>query len=162
MATDVLERAHAGEVPEAAGALAWLALIGRILFALIFVSSGLSHFSHQTIAYAASVGVPAAGFFVPVAGVLAVLGGLGVAFGFQTRIAALLLVVFLVPVSLKMHAFWTVRDAMMAMNQQIHFMKNVSMLGAALFFLAVGGGPVSVDAHRARRFPAAVPPGGAP
>ncbi len=159
MATDVLERPHAGEVPAAAGALAWLALIGRILFALIFVSSGLSHFSRQTIGYAASVGVPAATFFVPLAGVLAVLGGLGVAFGFQTRIAALLLVVFLVPVTLKMHAFWNVRDAMMAMDQQIHFMKNVSMLGAALFLLSVGGGPISVDARRAHRLPAAVPPG---
>ncbi len=160
MATHVLDRAHAGELPRIRGALAWLAPLGRVLFALMFVSSGLSHFARPTIGYAASQGVPAAGFFVPLAGILAILGGLGVAFGFQTRLAALLLVVFLVPVTLKMHAFWAAHDAMMAMDQQIHFMKNVSMLGAALFFLAVGGGPVSVDARR-RRSAASLPPVGA-
>ncbi len=148
MATQVLDQSHARDVPETRSALAWLVPIGRVLFALIFIMSGFSHFSSQTIAYAASQGVPAAGFFVPLAGVLAVVGGLGVAFGFQTRIAALLLVVFLVPVTFKMHAYWTVQDAMAAMGQRIHFMKNVSMLGAALFLIYFGGGPVSFDARR--------------
>ncbi len=155
MATQVLDQSHARDVPEARGALAWLVPIGRVLFALIFIMSGFSHFSSQTIAYAASQGVPAAGFFVPLAGVLAIVGGLGVALGFQTRIAALLLVVFLVPVTFKMHAFWTAQDAMMAMNQKIHFMKNLSMLGAALFLIYFGGGPVSVDARRRAGPPAA-------
>ncbi len=158
MATDVIDRPYAGTFPETGSALRWLAPLGRVLFALIFVLSGLSHFSRQTIAYAASVGVPAAGVFVPLAGVLAVVGGLGVAFGFKTRIAALLLVIFLVPVTLKMHAFWTVRDAMMAMDQQIHFMKNVSMLGAALFLLCSGAGPLSGDAARRRPPSPATPP----
>ncbi len=159
MATHVLDPAHAGALPETRGAVAWLAPLGRTLFALIFVASGLSHFSRQTIGYAASQGVPYAGFFVPLAGVIAILGGLGVALGFQTRVAALLLVIFLVPVTFKMHAYWAAHDAMTAMNQRIHFMKNVSMLGAALFLLAVGGGPLSVDRSRARPSPASVPPG---
>ncbi len=158
MATDVLDRAHATDVPEASGALAWLVPLGRILFALIFVVSGLGHFSRQTIGYAASQGVPYASFFVPLSGILAIVGGLGVALGLFTRISALLLVIFLVPVTLKMHAYWAVSDPMMAMNLRIHFMKNLSMLGAALFFLGVGGGPVSVDARRHRRYPAAVAP----
>lgn len=153
MTTDVLDRAHAADVPEASGALAWLAPLGRVLFAVIFVSAGLGHFSRQTIGYAASQGVPYASLFVPLSGILAIVGGLGVAFGFRTRIAALLLVIFLVPVTFKMHAFWSAPDAMTAMNQQAHFMKNLSMLGAALFFLGVGGGPLSVDARR-RRSPA--------
>ena len=119
----------------------------------------LAEVSANIIDQATSQGVPFASFFVPLSGILAIVGGLGVAVGFQTRIAALLLVVFLVPVTFKMHAFWTVHDAMAAMNQQIHFMKNLSMLGAALFFLGVGGGPMSVDARRHRRFPAAVGPG---
>ena len=155
MATHVLDRAGAGSAAETRTALAWLAPLGRVLFALVFVSSGLSHFSRQTIAYAASQGVPAAGFFVPAAGVLAVVGGLGVALGYRTRLAALLLVVFLVPVTFKMHAFWTAQDAMAAMSQRIHFMKNLSMLGAALFLLGAGGGPFGLDARR--RAPAAAP-----
>src|SRR5512133_3966201 len=151
MNTDVLDRAYAGDAAEAGSALRWIVPLGRLLFSLIFVMSGLSHFSAQTIDYAASQGVPYAGFFVPVAGVLAVVGGIGVLLGYHTRVAALLLVVFLVPVTFKMHAFWTAKDAMMAMNQQIHFLKNLSMLGAALFFAYLGGGPVSLDAWRRRR-----------
>jgi putative oxidoreductase len=157
MSSDVLDRPYAGTVPEAGSATRWLVPLGRILFSLIFVLSGFSHFSRQTIGYAASQGVPAASFFVPLAGVLAIVGGLGVAFGFHTRLAALLLVVFLVPVTFKMHAFWTASDAMTAMNQQIHFMKNLSMLGAALFLLGLGGGPVSIDARR-HRYPTPVTP----
>ncbi len=151
MATEVMHPTYAADVPEAGSALRWLVPLGRLLFSLIFVSSGLSHFSQATIGYAASQGVPYAGFFVPLAGVLAVVGGLGVLVGWHTRVAALLLVVFLVPVTFKMHAFWTARDAMAAMNQQIHFMKNLSMLGAALFLMWFGGGPVSLDATRRRR-----------
>ncbi|HET8541287.1 MAG TPA: DoxX family protein [Anaeromyxobacter sp.] len=157
MSTDVLDRSYARDVPGARGALRWLAPLGRVLFALIFVSSGLSHFSRQSIDYAASQGVPAAQVFVPLAGVLALVGGLGVALGFRTRLAALLLVIFLVPVTLEMHAFWTAQDPMAAMNQQIHFMKNLSMLGAALYFLCMGGGPVSLDARRHRPAVAAPP-----
>ena len=44
-------------------ALRWLVPLGRLLFSLIFVSSGLTHFSQQTIGYAASQGVPFASFF---------------------------------------------------------------------------------------------------
>ncbi len=157
MATEVLDRHYAVDVPEADSALRWLVPLGRLLFSLIFIASGFSHFSQQTIGYAASQGVPAAGFFVPLAGVLAVVGGIGVLVGWHTRVAALLLVIFLVPVTFKMHAFWTAKDAMAAMNQQIHFMKNLSMLGAALFLMWFGGGPVSLDENRHRRVAAAPP-----
>ena len=39
---------------------------------------------------------------------------------------------FLIPVRLMLHKFWTVSDPMMAQIQMILFMKNVSMLGGAL------------------------------
>ena len=46
-------------------------LLGRFFFALIFLMSGPNHFSKQTIAYAASQGVPLASIAVPFSGVLA-------------------------------------------------------------------------------------------
>lgn len=129
--------------------LAFIVPLGRVLFAAMFVMSGLGHFSRATIGYAASQGVPLAGVLVPVSGVLAVVGGLSIALGFRARVGAWLLVIFLVPVALTIHAFWTVKDPMMAMNQQAHFMKNVSMLGSALLIAWFGSGPYSVDGERA-------------
>ncbi len=123
----------------------FVVLIGRILFSAIFILSGFNHFSAGTKAYAASQGVPMAGVLVPIAGILCLLGGLSILFGFKARFGALLLVIFLVPVTFTIHRFWGIADPMMAMNQQIHFMKNLSMLGAALMFTYLGAGPLSID-----------------
>jgi len=63
-------------------------LLGRLLFAMIFVMSGPMHFSSQTIAYAASQGIPLASIAVPLSGVLALAGGLSIVLGFHARIGA--------------------------------------------------------------------------
>ena len=65
-----------------------------------------SNFSSATIDAAAAHGVPLATLLVPLAGVIAVLGGLSVLPGYLARFGALLLLVFLVPVTLVMHKFW--------------------------------------------------------
>jgi putative oxidoreductase len=121
--------------------------LGRVLFALIFVMSGFTHFSKATIAFAASQGVPFPALAVPFSGVLALLGGLSIAFGYRAKWGAWLIVLFLVPVTVMMHAFWKVHDPMMFQMQMAMFMKNVSMLGGALAFSYFGAGPVSVDAR---------------
>jgi putative oxidoreductase len=131
--------------------LRWLVPIGRVLLASIFIVSSLSHFSNTTIAYAQSMGVPGAGFLVPMAGLMAGIGGISVLLGYETRWGALLLVLFLVPVTVVMHRFWDVADPEMAMLQRIHFMKNVTMLGGVLLVLYWGGGPISIDARRRSR-----------
>jgi len=124
--------------------------LGRFLFALIFLMAGANHFNKQTIGYAASQGVPLASIAVPLSGVLAIVGGLSILPGYRAKIGAWLIVVFLVPVTLMMHKFWTVTDPMMAQIQMIMFMKNVSMLGGALLISQFGAGPFSVDARRSR------------
>lgn len=120
-------------------------LVGRILFSLIFVMSGLNHFSAQTIGYAASMGVPMANILVPISGVLAILGGLSIILGLKTRIGAVLIVLFLVPVTFMMHNFWAKTDPMARQMDMIQFMKNISMLGGALIIMYWGGGPLSVS-----------------
>ena len=45
-----------------------IVFVGRLLFALIFIMSGPRHFLSQTIAYAASQGVPMASIAVPFSG----------------------------------------------------------------------------------------------
>lgn len=126
----------------------YIVLLGRIFFALIFITSGPGHFSAKTIAYAASQGVPLANLAVPLSGIIAILGGLSIALGYQSRIGAWLLVLFLVPVTLMMHNFWAITDAQAHMIQQIMFMKNLSMLGGALLISHFGAGPISFDERK--------------
>ena len=125
-------------------------VLGRFLFALIFVMAGANHFNKQTIGYAASQGVPLASIAVPLSGVLAIAGGLSILLGYRAKLGAWLIVLFLVPISLMMHKFWTVQDPMMAQIQMVMFMKNVSMLGGALLISHFGAGPFSLDAPRSR------------
>jgi len=139
-------RPHAMSISlEAAGPVV---LLGRFLFALIFLISGPRHFLSQTIAYAASQGVPLASIAVPLSGVLALAGSLSILLGYRAKIGAWLLVLFLVPVTLSLHRFWDVSDPMMYQMQFVMFMKNVSMLGGALLITQLGSGPWSLDARR--------------
>jgi putative oxidoreductase len=59
-------------------------------------------------------------------------GELSVLLGYRAKIGAWLLVLFLVPVTLMLHNFWTVKDPMIAQMQMTMFLKNVTMLGGAL------------------------------
>lgn len=110
-------------------------LTGRILFVLIFLFSGSTiHLlqAKQGVEYARMYRVPAPEITVPLTGLMAVLGGLSVAFGIWGDLGALLLVAFLLPVAFYMHAFWKETDPQQKANQMAHFMKNITMAGGAL------------------------------
>jgi putative oxidoreductase len=124
-----------------------IVLLGRFLFGLIFVMSGPHHFMKETIAYAASQGVPMASIAVPFSGLLAVVGGLSILLGYRAKIGAWLIVLFLACITPMMHNFWAVADPMMHQMQMIMFMKNASMLGGALIITQLGSGPWSLDAR---------------
>lgn len=125
-----------------------VALLGRLLFALIFLLAGPNHFASQTIAFAASQGVPLASIAVPFSGVIALAGGLSILLGYHAKIGAWLIALFLIAVTPLLHAFWKVSDPMMHMMQMTMFMKNLSMLGAALLISQFGPGPWSLDNRR--------------
>jgi putative oxidoreductase len=144
MATAALSSRSLSQAPAIAGPVV---LLGRLFFALIFLMAGPNHFSGQTIAYAASQGVPLASLAVPLSGVLAIVGGLSILLGYRARIGAWLIVLFLVAVTPMMHKFWTVTDPMMQQMQMIMFMKNVAMLGGALLISQFGAGPWSLDSR---------------
>lgn len=126
----------------------FLVPVGRILFALIFITAAPRHFSQEGIQHGASLGTPFAALLVPISGLLAIVGGLSVALGYRTRWGACLLVAFLLPVTLIMHAFWKLHDPAAIHVQQAMFAKNLSMLGAALLIAYFGAGPVSVDSRQ--------------
>jgi len=123
----------------------YLELIGRVLFGAIFLLGAPRHFTPEAISHAAELHVPLAQALVPASGVLMIVGALSVIVGYQTRFGALLLVAFLIPVTLLMHAFWDISDPVAARTQQVMFFKNISMLGGALLLAYHGAGPISVD-----------------
>jgi len=118
---------------------------GRLLFVLIFVMSGFTHFAKQTIGFAASQSVPIASVLVPLSGVIALLGGLSILLGYRAKLGAWLIVLFLVGVT-PLHKFWGLGDPMMQQIQMAMFMKNLAMLGGALLITQFGSGPFSLDA----------------
>lgn len=122
-----------------------IALLGRILFSLIFLVSSAGHFSGQTIQYAAAQGLPLANILVPVSGIVAAVGALSIVLGYRAQAGAWLIVIFLLPVTLVMHQFWAAGDPAMQQMQLAMFMKNISMLGAALLISYFGSGPLSID-----------------
>jgi putative oxidoreductase len=119
--------------------------IARTLFAAIFLLSIPHLFSAKSVQFANQHGVPVAVLAVPVAGVIALLGGLSVWLGLKARVGAWLLVVFLLPVTFWMHDFWNVTDSTLAQMDQINFMKNLSLMGGALLIAYFGAGPFSID-----------------
>lgn len=108
-------------------------LVGRVLLVLIYFISGLSLLSGNIpIDYAASKGMPE--FLVWFGFAVKLFAGLAVIVGYQTRIAALALVVFTVITALMFHEwFGTI------------FMKEISMIGGLLILAATGAGKFSID-----------------
>ena len=114
-------------------------LTGRILFALVFVSSGLSHLAkvEAMAGYAKFKKVPAAKLSVLVSGALLALGGLSIVLGVYTDLGALVIAILLIVMALKMHDFWTQTDAQAKQTETISFFKNISMAGGALIIFAI-------------------------
>ncbi|MDQ3877151.1 MAG: DoxX family protein [Actinomycetota bacterium] len=126
-----------------------VALIARIMFSVMFVSSGINHITKRKYMaeYAGQMGVPAATAAVPVSGVMLLGGAIMVALGIFGDLGAALIVAFLIPTALLMHPFWRFDDAQQRQQQQIHFMKNLTMAGGALALIALfmcQGGALSI------------------
>lgn len=98
-----------------------------------------NHFKHidGMTGYAQSKGVPSARSAVFVGGILLMLGGLGLVFGIAPEAAITLLLIFLVPVTLKMHAYWKETEPNARMSEHIQFWKNVALIGALLMLFAI-------------------------
>ena len=120
-----------------------LLVIGRVLFALIFINLGIAHLTklNDMTGYAQFKKVPAPKLAVIVTGLMLIIGGLYIVFGVYADLGALLLAIFLVPTAFMMHNFWTIQDPQAKQGEMINFFKNLSLAGAALIiFVLVGSG----------------------
>src|SRR5215471_811455 len=119
--------------------VAYVFLLGRILYGGFFVMGGLNHFRNLGMmsGFTASKGVPSAKAAVLISGLLIFIGGLSVIAGWHVRMGLACIVVFLVPVTFLMHNFWVEKEMMPRINQMVNFQKNLALLGAALMMLMV-------------------------
>jgi putative oxidoreductase len=131
-----------------------IALLGRILLALIFVLSGLNKILNisGTAGFMMQAGIPSELLYPALYLSIAVeLGcGLLVMLGLWARWAALIIFLWLIPVTLLFHVAGYVHatqqhQAMAAVTQQIMYMKNISMMGGLLLLAAMGPGGFSID-----------------
>jgi putative oxidoreductase len=116
----------------------FIVLIGRILFAFLFLTSGYAHFAQRQMMaqYAGSKKVPQPLYAVLAGGVLLVLGGLMVLFGVWADLGALFLVVFLVPTAVLIHGFWKESDPQARILEMTQFSKDMALAGASLMLFA--------------------------
>lgn len=123
-----------------------LSLIGRIFLAAIFVVLGFGKISgfEGLVGQIASKGLPAAQAFAAATIVIEVGVGLMLIAGWKARWAALLLAVFTAIVTFFFHNFWAVPEAQ-KLGQQIHFLKNLALIGGLMFVMAFGPGRLSID-----------------
>ena len=126
-----------------------LALVGRLLLALLFLPAGIMKIGGfaGTAGYIGSKGLPLPELGAMIAIIVEVGAGLALIAGFKTRMAALALAVFTLVATFVFHNFWGV-PADQAMMQQLMFYKNIAVVGGLLVLAAHGAGAWSVDARR--------------
>lgn len=111
--------------------------IGRILFSLIFIASGLSKIGDwdKTISYMESNNMVFTPFFLIMAIILQVIGGLSIITSYKTKIGTILLLIFLLPATFIFHNFWilpteTELEIIIQQNEMVSFLKNITIIGA--------------------------------
>jgi len=124
----------------------WASLAGRIALAALFLWSGYSKLAYMdgNIGYMKAYGMPAADLLIWPALLVELAGGVLLLVGWKARWAALALVVFTIPATFVFHAYWGV-PADQVLNQQIHFMKNLAILGGLLGVIAHGSGRLGLE-----------------
>lgn len=127
------------------------ALFGRALLAAVFVVSAvrkMGNFS-GTAAIMENAGLPMVGWLLVLTIAIELGGGVMLVAGWHAQRAALLLLMFLVPVTAVFHNPWAGTDPALAHQQMIHFLKNLSIMGGLLGVFAFGPGGLSRDACKA-------------
>lgn len=116
-------------------------LIGRIIFSVMFIGSGVGHLmdAEGSTAYAEGKGLANASTMVQISGVCLAAGGVATLLGIWVDLALLLLAVLVLVIGFLMHAFWKETDEMAKQMEMSMFMKNLTIAGGALMGSAIYG-----------------------
>jgi putative oxidoreductase len=126
-------------------------LIGRILLGWIFVRSGYGKlFNIEAVAASFPPrGIPAFMAYISVPAEF--FGGLALMFGFATRYAVLVMVIFMLVATFTSHRYWDFTDAAARRVQESSFYKNMAILGGFGFLFVCGAGCLSLDGWLRKR-----------
>lgn len=116
-------------------------LVGRLLFGGLFVYNGLNHFTNRAtiVGYCQYKKVPMPAVTAAISGLWLLVGGLSIMTGFHPHYGSLMVALFLLFVTPKMHDFWAQTDATARMGDWVNFQKNFALFGAALVLLSIPG-----------------------
>ncbi|AGW90150.1 MULTISPECIES: DoxX family protein [Cupriavidus] len=112
--------------------------VGRALLGSLFLFSGLLKIGSFAAysAWVASAELPSPDLLLVLTIVIEIGGGLTLISGWNARLGALLLALFLVPTTIIFHGFWRA-DPADFLNQLNHILKNISILGGMLVVFAI-------------------------
>ena len=124
----------------------WAELLGRVVLAVLFLWSAYTKFAYMeaNIGYMKAYGMPAAQLLIWPAALLELIGGAMLALGWKARWGAIALALFTLIAMFIFHAYWSV-PADQVQNQQIHFMKNLAIIGGLLVVFAHGAGRYAIE-----------------
>ncbi len=130
----------------------FLPVSGRIFISLIFLISGIGKIVHwdNYLNILSTKMIPADALLLFIAIIVEIAGGLLILIGYKARYAAMILFLYLLPVSLLTHNFWAFTGAQFTI-QLINFLKNMAIMGGMLYLAHYGAGPFSVDRKIARK-----------
>jgi len=126
------------EFKATANVSAGIFLVGRLVAGGMYFAAGGQNLLQldAKAGYAASKGVNNATFWVTVASLLLLIGGFSIITGIRPYVGVAAIALFLVPVTVIMHNFWTL-SGLQAELEFHSFMGNAGLLGAALMFVAI-------------------------
>ena len=127
-------------------------LVGRVLIGWLFLSAGWAKLMNIAgfVTYLTNLKVPNPAFWAWIAAPAEVLIGITLILGLATRYACLFTVLYLVIATALAHRYWEY-PAAAQQNQYNHFVKNLAIMGGALFLFVTGGGRFSLDRMLAKK-----------
>ena len=112
--------------------------LGRLFLASMFIQGGANTFLNPDgrASKVAAAGIPNPRQATILNGRVMVVAGSMLALDVMPKLAAALLAGALIPTTFVGHPFWNENNPGGRVNQQVHFLKNLSMLGGLLTVLA--------------------------
>ncbi len=121
-------------------------LLGRLLIAALFIPAGFHKITGfaGVSGYMAAKGLPFPDFLLILTIIIELGGGILILIGWRAKEAALIIALFLIPVTVVFHAFWSFDDAQAMAAEQRVFMKNIGIMGGLFVMAGLGAGPLSI------------------
>lgn len=121
-------------------------LTGRALLSLIFIIAGVHKVKTFTAASAflANQGLMMSDVLLVLIISIELGAGIFILFGIKARLCAAIVFVYLIPMTVFFHPYWTF-EGMERMSHFHHFFKNIAMMGGMMYIMVHGAGPLSFD-----------------